>query len=258
VADLERLCPGLLAVVEAMLVCACQADAASAPMVAKAVRTVFVHPGDQTVRAFPLELPEPTLADAVDDCARLERALAAQGVCGLEAPLPLLQGLGQRLRAANWQVTAIIETDNWRRPDGPPRLSELQPGTAWPPAGGVYGLAIDIGTTTVTVYLVDLCSGSRGHRRRVQRPGGCDRDVISRIIYAGLQPGLAGLGRLVRGTINLISRLVSATTQPSSHHRHGHRHNLAAPVPGRAPIIRLAPCSLAINHPSRCSAARRV
>ncbi|MBL8057754.1 MAG: DUF4445 domain-containing protein [Anaerolineales bacterium] len=177
----------------------------------------------QTVRAFPLVLDAPTLSDSVDDLARLERGLAAHGVRGLEVALPLLRTLGQRLREADWQVTAIVETDTWRRPDGPPRLIELLPG-----AGGhhrPYGLAIDIGTTTVTVYLVDLASGealdqAAEYNGQIAR----GEDVISRIIYAGkggspsAPAGLAELRELVLATSNaLIARLTERNDVSAQH-----------------------------------------
>jgi uncharacterized 2Fe-2S/4Fe-4S cluster protein (DUF4445 family) len=211
---------------------------------------------DQTVRAFALRLPEPTLTDAVDDASRLGRALAAEGVRGLEIPLPLLQTVGSTLRDAGWQVTAIVETDRWSRPEGPARLIDLLPGAAWPPPGGVHGLAIDIGTTTVTVYLVDLLSGqvidsAAEYNGQVAR----GEDVISRIIYAGKTGGLGELGSLVRGTINtLIGRLVDrnhaareriykATLAGNSTMLH-----LFLGVPPAS--IRLAPYIPAANHPA--------
>jgi uncharacterized 2Fe-2S/4Fe-4S cluster protein (DUF4445 family) len=168
---------------------------------------------DQTVRSVALELSPPTLDDAVDDVARLERALTAHGLRNAEIPLPLLKELGARLREADWQVTAIVETDDWRRPDGPPRLIELLPSLVGRGAGDegarLYGVAIDIGTTTVSVFLVDLLTGeavdsAAEYNSQIAR----GEDVISRIIYASKNGGLGELGTLVRGTINqLIERL---------------------------------------------------
>jgi uncharacterized 2Fe-2S/4Fe-4S cluster protein (DUF4445 family) len=162
---------------------------------------------DQTVRAFPLSLSAPTLADAADDYARLERSLAEQGVRNLELPLPLLQSLGQVLREANWHVTAIVETDTWRNSTGSPRLIELLPGDQ---SEAVWGVAIDIGTTTVTVYLVNLLTGEAvdtAAEYNGQIAGG--EDVISRIVYASKNGGLAEMGRWVRGTINeVLERLL--------------------------------------------------
>jgi uncharacterized 2Fe-2S/4Fe-4S cluster protein (DUF4445 family) len=72
-----------------------------------------------------------------------------------------------------------------------------------------YGLAVDIGTTTVTVYLVDLRSGevidqAAEYNGQIAR----GEDVISRIVYAAKGDGLEELGALVRETINgLIGRV---------------------------------------------------
>ncbi|MBI3360327.1 MAG: DUF4445 domain-containing protein, partial [Chloroflexi bacterium] len=175
---------------------------------------------DQTVRAWPLSLDPPTLADAVDDYSRLERALARHGLHDLDAPLPLLQELGARLREANWQVTAVVETDDWSQPGGPPRLIDLVPARRDVPVerlpadgdgppGRLYGVAIDIGTTTVSVHLVNLVTGealdsAAEYNGQIAR----GEDVISRIIYAGKNSGLGELGTLVRGTINeVVGRL---------------------------------------------------
>ncbi len=208
---------------------------------------------DQTVRAFSLSLGSPTLDDAVDDFARLERALAPHGVEDLEAPLPLLKELGARMRDAEWQVTAIIETDNWRQPEGPPRLIELIPGADTEVC--LYGVAIDIGTTTVSVYLVDLLTGevvdsAAEYNGQIRR----GEDVISRIIYAGKNNGLGELGALVRETINeVLNRLVQrnhvdplqiykATVAGNTTMMH-----LFIGLPPTS--IRLTPYVPAVNHP---------
>ena len=208
---------------------------------------------DQTVRAFFLPLDPPTLDDAVDDFARLERALAPHGVDNLEAPLPLLKELGARMRDAEWQVTAIIETDNWRQPQGPPRLIELIPGADAEVC--LYGVAIDVGTTTVSVYLVDLLTGevvdsAAEYNGQIRR----GEDVISRIIYAGKNNGLGELGALVRETINeVLNRLVQrnhvdplqiykATVAGNTTMMH-----LFIGLPPTS--IRLTPYIPAVNHP---------
>ena len=174
---------------------------------------------DQTLRALALTLDPPTLADSADDYSRLQRALAPYGIRNLDIPLSLLYELGARLREADWQVTAIIETDNWRRPDGPPRLIDLLPspvGTVGDRVGGedeynnIYGLAVDIGTTTVSVYLVNLQTGeaidsAAEYNGQIAR----GEDVISRIIYASKNGGLGELGARIRETINtVVTRLI--------------------------------------------------
>ena len=210
---------------------------------------------DQTVRAFSLSLDPPNLDNAVDDFARLEGALAAHDIHDLEVPLQLLRELGPRLREADWQVTAIVETDNWRQPDGPPRLIDLRGRKEREDPAGLYGVAIDIGTTTVSVHLVNLLTGeavdtAAEYNGQIAR----GEDVISRIIYANKNGGLGELGGLVRGTINeVINRLIQR-----NHIEPGHIYKAA--VAGNTTMmhlflglppasIRLTPYIPAVNQP---------
>ncbi len=226
---------------------------------------------DQTVRAFPLTLDAPTLADPTDDYARLARGLAAHQIHNLHIPLPLLSALSAQLREANWNVSAIVETDNWRNPAGLPRLIDLRglgdnreahrgPGPDEDRAG-LYGIAIDIGTTTVTVYLVDLLTGeavdsAAEYNRQIAR----GEDVISRIIYAGKNGSLEELAGLVRATINeVIERLARRNdVEP--------KHIYKATVAGNPTMmhlflglppaaIRLTPYIPTVNHPPPVLAA---
>jgi len=161
----------------------------------------------QPIQRYFVQLTPPSLDDQTDDWARLGRELARQhGLRGLTADLPTLQKLGATLRASDWAVTAVVERDAWDRPDGPPRLVDLLPGDQ---SDQSWGVAIDIGTTTVTVYLVDLLSGevvaqAAEYNGQIAR----GEDVISRIIYASKGDGLAEMQRLVLETINpLIAAL---------------------------------------------------
>jgi uncharacterized 2Fe-2S/4Fe-4S cluster protein (DUF4445 family) len=216
---------------------------------------------DQTVRAFELALAAPSVDDAADDVTRLERALAAHGLLDVEIALALLADLGPRLREANWQVTAVIETDHWRKPHGPPRLLDILPSPAGVENQGLYGLAIDIGTTTVTVYLVDLEAGhaidtAAEYNGQIAR----GEDVISRIIYAGKNGGLAEMSERVRRTINaLITRLAERNHIPVE-------RIYKATVSGNTTMlhlflglapaaIRLAPYTPVVNQPAPVLAA---
>jgi uncharacterized 2Fe-2S/4Fe-4S cluster protein (DUF4445 family) len=163
----------------------------------------------QPIHRYFAPLTPPTLDDQTDDWARLQRELARQhDLRGLTADLPALQKLGTTLRAADWSVTAVVEIDAWDRPDGPPRLIDILPGDQ---SEQNWGIAIDIGTTTVTAYLVDLLSGqvtaqAAEYNGQIAR----GEDVISRIIYASKGDGLADLRRRVLDTIN---GLIAAVAQ---------------------------------------------
>jgi uncharacterized 2Fe-2S/4Fe-4S cluster protein (DUF4445 family) len=155
----------------------------------------------QTARRAVLRLPRPSLDDQTDDWARLETALRrAAGVERLHASLGQIRGLGAVLRASDWEVAVTFDTG--REQDGSARLIRVQ-GAAEAEGRPLCGLAIDIGTTTVTVWLVDLATG-RVLQQGAEYNGQIARgeDVISRIIYAGKGTGGAELRDLVLGTVN--------------------------------------------------------
>jgi len=152
----------------------------------------------QPVRLFPVTIEPPSMADQTDDWSRLKRALSMPD---LAADLPTMRRLGPALRANDWTATAVIETDTWAQPDGPPRLVALLP----PDAPEAVGAAVDIGTTTVSLYLVNLHTGevlakAAEYNGQIKR----GEDVISRIIFAGKNNGLADLQKLVVETINAL------------------------------------------------------
>ncbi|GAB4433094.1 MAG: ASKHA domain-containing protein [Anaerolineae bacterium] len=215
----------------------------------------------QPLRAFTLTIEPPSLADQTDDWSRLKRALAAAGgPAQLFAAMPLLRRLGSLLRDADWQVTAIIETDTWDQPGGPARLIDLQPSSlSLHPF--VWGVAADIGTTTVNVLLVNLLTGEVA-ARAAEYNGQIRRgeDIISRIIYAGKNDGLPELQALVVETLNqLIGR---ATRRANVNPRQIYKMTIAGNstmlhlLLGLPPAsIRLEPFVTAINQPMPLPAA---
>jgi uncharacterized 2Fe-2S/4Fe-4S cluster protein (DUF4445 family) len=143
---------------------------------------------DQPLKAIYLEIDPPSMADQTDDWSRLKRVLLPKLACSeLAVPMPMLRRMGTILRKAEWRVTAVIESGAWDRPECPTRLVNLRPGFS---ENILWGLAIDIGTTTVTVYLVDLMTGevraqAADYNGQISR----GEDVISRIIYASKSKG---------------------------------------------------------------------
>lgn len=170
---------------------------------ARAIDLPFVYdPSRQPLRSYFLALSPPSLDDQTDDWSRVEAALRRETGWenGFSIDLPTLRKLGAVLREADWEVTATIEWDTWDRPAGPPRVVDVQAGDQ---SSHLWAAALDIGTTTVTLYLVDLASGrvvaqAADYNGQIRR----GEDVISRIIYASKNNGLADLQRLVLDTIN--------------------------------------------------------
>jgi len=158
---------------------------------------------DQPLRKYAVTLDPPSLEDQTDDWSRLKRELARRhDLQGLQASLPVLRKLGQALREGDWKVTVVVELDSWDRPDGPPRLVDILPGEH---LESLWAVAIDIGTTSNHVWLVDLISGEV-MAQRADYNGQIARgeDVISRIIYASKGDGLEELQQLVMETLNRL------------------------------------------------------
>jgi uncharacterized 2Fe-2S/4Fe-4S cluster protein (DUF4445 family) len=135
-----------------------------------------------------LELDEPSLSDQRTD---LERVLAALDDLELRVDLGVLQSIGSVLRAADYRVTAVIADDV---------LIDVQPGDT---TARLYGIAFDLGTTTVVATLLDLSTGTPlavASMLNKQQPFGAD--VITRISAIMMEPGaIDTLARLARETL---------------------------------------------------------
>ncbi len=213
----------------------------------------------QTVRRVFLQLNPPSMDDQTDDWSRLQTAMRLQHRFeNVTCSLPLLRKIGSTLREGAWNVTAIVETI--RLSDSPTiRLIDLLPGHI-DEQTPLWGAAIDIGTTTVTLWLVDLISG-KVHAQAAEYNGQIARgeDVISRIIYASKNSGGDELRQRVLDTINeLLERACKRIKAPQG--RVTPDQIVKAAISGNttmmhlllgipAASIRLSPFVPAVNHP---------
>ncbi len=159
---------------------------------------------DQPLRKYTVTLEPPSLQDQTDDWSRLRRELARRydDLKELEASLPVLRKLGPALRKGEWTVTLVVELDTFDHPDGPPRLLDVLPGEQ---LESLWAAAIDIGTTSNHVWLVDMISGEiMAHKADYNGQIARGEDVISRIIYASKGNGLQDLQKLVIETLNRL------------------------------------------------------
>lgn len=208
----------------------------------------------QTVRRVTLRLNPPSMDDQTDDWSRLKTALRqAAGIDDVQISLMQLRRLGHILRKGEWEVTLILDSEAWDCPTCPVRLIDLKPGDV-PDDEPLWGIAVDIGTTTVSLWLVDLITG-RVHVQTAEYNGQISRgeDVISRIIYGGKGSGGEELRDLVLGTINGLlaeacqrvqtepTNVVKATIAGNSTMIH-----LLLGIPAKN--IRLSPFVTAVNH----------
>lgn len=208
---------------------------------------------DQPLQRILLSLQPPSLDDQTDDWSRLQTALRQEmGISEVQVSLPLLRKIGPALREGEWQVTAVIDSLG-NCPSCPARLVDVFPDHI-PATAPLWGAAIDIGTTTVSVWLVDLSTGKvqqqvAEYNRQIKR----GEDVISRIIYAGKNDGAGEMRDLVLSTINdLLKRacqrlkvekqdIVRATISGNSIMMH-----LLLGIPANS--IRMSPFVTAVNQ----------
>lgn len=210
---------------------------------------------DQTMRRVILRMQPPHLNDQTDDLSRLQTALRLQaGLTQVDVSLSLLRQLGSLLRLAEWEVTAVVEVMG-----GPisgqlqERLVALFPRIVFDDEP-LWGVAIDIGTTTVTLWLVDLMTGevfaqTAEYNGQIAR----GEDVISRIIYSSKNGGLQEMQSRILDTINDLvdqackrananpTEIVKASVAGNSTMVH-----LFLAIP--ATQIRLSPFITAANH----------
>jgi uncharacterized 2Fe-2S/4Fe-4S cluster protein (DUF4445 family) len=157
-------------------------------------RQVILRPA---VRKRYLELAEPSLADQVTD---LERVLAELTDLGTGADLAVLRNLGGTLRNSDFKVTAVVADET---------LIAVEPGDT---TGRVFGLAFDLGTTTVVATLLDLTTGTPVAVESMlnkQQPFGAD--VIARISATMLDP--AARDRLRQLAQETLAELATAACQ---------------------------------------------
>ena len=149
------------------------------------------------IKAFYTELAPPTLYEPTADFERLLRVLGQSfGFKDLTIDFQALLLLPQRLREADWRATAMVWMDR--------EILDVQPGKV----EDFYGAAVDIGTTTVAVYLCNLRTGrvvSTGAMMNPQVAYG--EDVMSRISYAIENPN-EGLRRLQEAIVNGLNGLI--------------------------------------------------
>jgi uncharacterized 2Fe-2S/4Fe-4S cluster protein (DUF4445 family) len=157
----------------------------------------------QTIRRVTVTLTPPNMDDQTDDWSRLLTALRKQvGINQIQSSLEILKKLGTSLREGDWKVTAIINARTWDCPDCPAQIIDLYPGHVSEDAP-LWGAAVDIGTTTVTVWLVDLLTGQvRAQVAEYNQQISRGEDVVSRIIFSSKEDGLDAMRDLVLGTIN--------------------------------------------------------
>jgi len=151
-----------------------------------------------------LKLPPPTLDDNISDLERLKRELASAGLGCLRIPFRVLQDLAVTVRKEDWEVTICsIHSEDCHE------VTNLFHGNQKTP---LYGIAVDIGTTTIVMYLVNLAEGVLIDAASIYNSQiRFGDDVITRIVNATEHNELNNIHRAVISDINMLLSLLMGT-----------------------------------------------
>ena len=139
---------------------------------------------DPATTLYYIEVEEPDMHKPSSDLERVFIALKQQwGVENITAELPLIAELQKTLRKGEWKITCAVYS---RAPGGGNRLVSIWPGFH----DKAFGIAIDVGSTTVAAHLTNLSTGevvaSAGLMNPQIRFG---EDLMSRVSYVMMNPG---------------------------------------------------------------------
>jgi len=161
-------------------------------------RQITMNP---STKLFYVEVAEPDMHEPSGDLERLVLALKQQwDLDGVRTDLHILRTMQPVLRKGDWKVTCAIHLGD---AVNPPRIMHLWPGYY---DGSIFGVAVDLGSTTIAAHLCDLQSGevvaSSGLMNPQIRFG---EDLMSRVSYSMMNPGGADeMTRVVRAGINTL------------------------------------------------------
>ncbi|WP_163557089.1 ASKHA domain-containing protein [Halomonas sp. NO4] len=151
---------------------------------------------DPIVRLYYVAVPPPDMNVPASDLRRLKEALTREwSLDGLETDIRVIQQLQTALRQGDWGVTVAVHDDR--------RLIGVWPGFQ----SQVYGMAVDVGSTTIAAHLCHLQTGevvaSAGRMNPQIRYG---EDLMSRVSYLMMNPGgEVAMTRSVREAINALT-----------------------------------------------------
>jgi uncharacterized 2Fe-2S/4Fe-4S cluster protein (DUF4445 family) len=221
-------------------------------VVSKAARDIYIE-HNPAVKLYYAEVVKPTIEEPTGDferiCAELEKQY---GLKDLRIDIQTLRQLPTVLRKGGWKVTVSVWMDQ--------EVIRIKPGRC----EASYGLAIDVGTTTVAAYFCDLSTMEVLDTVSMMNPQ-CKygEDVMSRITYHMMNEG--GLEKMSADIIEalntLIDQAVTATHPPKKKVKkkkgeEGPDEYIEAPVEGKT-YLRLTKedieditigCNTAMHH----------
>ncbi|PTX56064.1 uncharacterized 2Fe-2S/4Fe-4S cluster protein (DUF4445 family) [Litoreibacter ponti] len=141
-------------------------------------RDITLNP---STKLFYVEVEQPDMHEPSGDLERLVRALRTEwDLPELFADLDLLKTLQPILRKGEWKVTCAVHLEDRR-------IMQIWPGFY---EGSIFGLAVDLGSTTIAGHLCDLATGEVVASSGIMNPQiRFGEDLMSRVSYSMMNPG---------------------------------------------------------------------
>lgn len=170
-------------------------------------RDITMNP---STRLFYVEVEEPDMHKPSGDMERLIEALENQWqLKGVKTDLHILQSLQPALRKGQWKATVAVHLGDESHP---PKIMHIWPGYY---EGTVYGLAVDLGSTTIAAHLCDLKSGEVVASSGIMNPQiRFGEDLMSRVSYSMMnEGGDQEMTRAVREGMNALFTQIAAEAE---------------------------------------------
>ena len=147
-----------------------------------------------------LQLDLPTMEDTVSDLDRLKRQLKKLGydISKMSTNIRVMRQLTESVRDDEWKVVTSVL---WKKCSS--EIVNVSPANS---QKNSFGMAVDLGTTSIVVYIVDMADGAilsaaSGHNRQAA----CGDDVINRIVCSE-KDGVKKLKKMAIATINDLTK----------------------------------------------------
>ncbi len=158
-----------------------------------------------SVKAFYVQVSEPQLDSLESDFERLKISLKDDwNIQGVTCSVRILKDLQEKLRRGNWGITVLL----YYKENTVPEIVDIHSGYSEIPA---FGVAIDLGSTSIAATLCDLNSGKIVGSMGIMNPQiRYGEDVMSRVSYCMMEEkGLATLNNSVIQGINELTRKIA-------------------------------------------------